>query len=284
MPQIAIVVSDASRRTSNSISYQPSRLSARRAPGRSGWRPARSRFARAPRRRCSANPPPPPPSVKAGRTTIGAFRASTKRIPSSSDLDHRRLGHRLADARHQRPEAAAVLGGPHGRQRRAEHADAVPLEHPGVVERDGQVEAGLPAERGSNASGWCSSITRVTKFQRQRPDDHRAAHVRIGHHGGRVRVDQDRLDALGPQREAGLDAGIVELRGLPDEDRPRADDEDLSPGRVTPAPAPRPGRRRAPRRSAPAPPRGGTGPMRSARCRAPTLRPSPSLRSRWLTA
>ena len=65
-------------------------------------------------------------------------------------------------------------------------------------------------------------------LDRQRADDHRAADVRIGHDRGRVRVDQDRLHALAAQRQAGLHAGVVELGGLADEDRSRADDEDLA--------------------------------------------------------
>jgi hypothetical protein len=158
--------------------------------------------------------------------TTGALSASTKRIPSSTILDDRDLRHRLADAHDEASEPTAVLGGPDGIQRRPEHTDAVSRQHAGVVERDGQVEPGLPPSVGSSASGRCSSMTRSSELERQRPDDHRPANVRIGHHRRRVRVHEDRLDACLAQGQAGLDAGIVELGGLADEDRPRADHED----------------------------------------------------------
>ena len=62
MPQMAMVVSDASRRTSNSISYQPSsERSTSTWPMGLAARPAAIR-ARASAGVC-ANPPPPPPSV-----------------------------------------------------------------------------------------------------------------------------------------------------------------------------------------------------------------------------
>ena len=51
-------------------------------------------------------------------------------------------------------------------------------------------------------------------------------HVRVGHDGGRVRVDQHHPVAFLAQRLAGLRAGVVELAGLADHDRPGADDQD----------------------------------------------------------
>ena len=146
IPQMAIVVSEASRRTSNSISYQPSRLRSTRT-----WPIGLAASPAAMRARASssvvAKPPPPPPSVNAGRTTIGALSISTKRSPSSTDSTTADSGHGLADPRHQRAEAAAVLGGPDGVEGRAEHPHPAAVEHPGVVERDGKVQPGLSAER-----------------------------------------------------------------------------------------------------------------------------------------
>jgi hypothetical protein len=63
-------------------------------------------------------------------------------------------------------------------------------------------------------------------FRRDRLDIGGVGQVRIGHDRGRVRVDQDDAVALFLQRLAGLGAGIVELAGLADDDRSRADDED----------------------------------------------------------
>jgi hypothetical protein len=51
-------------------------------------------------------------------------------------------------------------------------------------------------------------------------------HVRVGHDGRRVAVDQDDAVALLAQRLAGLGAGVVELAGLADDDRAGADDQD----------------------------------------------------------
>jgi hypothetical protein len=55
---------------------------------------------------------------------------------------------------------------------------------------------------------------------------------RVGHDGRGVAVDQDDLVALLAQCLAGLNAGVVELAGLADDDRAGADDENaLSKGR-----------------------------------------------------
>jgi hypothetical protein len=50
--------------------------------------------------------------------------------------------------------------------------------------------------------------------------------VRIGHDGGRIGIDEDDPVALLAERLAGLGARIVELAGLADDDRSRADDQD----------------------------------------------------------
>ena len=51
-------------------------------------------------------------------------------------------------------------------------------------------------------------------------------HLRVGHDRRRVRIHQHHAVALGAQRLARLRARIVELAGLADDDRPRADDQD----------------------------------------------------------
>src|SRR5439155_14475533 len=48
---------------------------------------------------------------------------------------------------------------------------------------------------------------------------------RVGHDRRGIRVHENGLDALLAQRAAGLRPRVVELRGLSDEDRPRADDQ-----------------------------------------------------------
>ena len=48
---------------------------------------------------------------------------------------------------HRGLEARAVLGGVDRLDARADQLDAEPVEHAGVVELDGEVQRGLPAER-----------------------------------------------------------------------------------------------------------------------------------------
>ena len=63
-------------------------------------------------------------------------------------------------------------------------------------------------------------------LRRDRLDVGRVGQIRIGHDRRRVGVDQHDPVALFLQRLAGLRAGIVELAGLADDDRPGADDQD----------------------------------------------------------
>ena len=149
-------------------------------------------------------------------------------------LDDRRLRHRLANACDQVAEAAAILRGTDRRQRRAQDADAIPIQDAGVIERDRQVQAGLPSKRRQQAVRSMARDDPLEVLDGQRTDDHRPGDVRIGHHRRGIRVDQDRLDALRPQRQAGLHARIVELRGLPDDDRPGADHQDATGRRHAP--------------------------------------------------
>ena len=146
MPQMAMVVSAASRSTSNSISYQPSS-----ERSTSTWPIGLAASPWAIRSRASASsmakPPPPPPSVKAGRTTTGAFEVPDEGQPVLQRLDHGALRDRLADTGDQAAKAATILGRSHRGQRRAQHPDAVPLQHAGVVQRHRQVQPGLSAER-----------------------------------------------------------------------------------------------------------------------------------------
>ena len=63
-------------------------------------------------------------------------------------------------------------------------------------------------------------------LRRDRLDIGRVRQIRIGHDGRRIGIDQHDPVALGLERLAGLRAGIVELAGLADDDRPGADDQD----------------------------------------------------------
>ena len=59
----------------------------------------------------------------------------------------------------------------------------------------------------------------------QRLDVGAVGQLRVGHDRRRIAVDEHDLEAFGAQRLARLRSGIVELAGLADDDRARADDE-----------------------------------------------------------
>ena len=98
--------------------------------------------------------------------------------------------------------------------------------HPSRTRSSAQLRAVCPPMVGSSASGRSRSM-----MLRQGPPGHRLdvggiGHLRVGHDGGRIGVHQDDPVALFPQGLAGLGAGVVELTGLADDDRTRADDQD----------------------------------------------------------
>ena len=153
-----------------------------------------------------------------------------------------------------------------------------------------------PPSPASRPSGRSRAMTASIGLDGERLEVDGVGDVGVGHDRGRVGVDEDRPDALGAERAAGLRAGVVELGGLADDDGPGADDQDrgglrpgaasrhaMRPSRAGPQRRRRTGRRRPARRAGPARPRGGTGPSRSAarRWRRPST--EPSLRLTWLT-
>ena len=179
-------------------------------------------------------PPPVPPSVKAGRTMAGrpivverlVGRAVAHRLGRA--LDDRARGVRLADPVEQVAERLAVLGHPDRLERRAEEPDGVALEDAGVGHRRRQVERGLAAQPGQQAVRPLPGDDRLDRLDGQRLEVDHVGHRRVGHDRGRVRVDEDRPDALGAERAAGLRPGVVELGRLADDDRAGPEDEDGS--------------------------------------------------------
>ena len=80
---------------------------------------------------------------------------------------------------------------------------------------------------GSSASGLLGlAMMLLDHLGRDRLDIGRVGQLRIGHDRRRVGVHQDDAIALFLQRLARLRAGIIELAGLADDDRPGADDQD----------------------------------------------------------
>ena len=100
------------------------------------------------------------------------------------------------------------------------------LEDAGLGQRGREVERGLAAEAGEQALGPLPRDDRLDRLDRERLEVDGVGDLRVGHDRGRVRVDEDRPDALGAQGAAGLRAGVVELGRLADDDRPGAEDQD----------------------------------------------------------
>ena len=130
------------------------------------------------------------------------------------------------DLLHRLAEQLAVLGLVDDLGAGADHLNAVLIEHARAVEAERGVERGLAAH------GWQKRIRALLlddlgdEVGRDRLDIGGVGDVGVGHDRGRVRVHQHDAIALFFQGLAGLSAGIVELAGLTDDDRARADDQD----------------------------------------------------------
>ena len=128
------------------------------------------------------------------------------------------LGHRIA-------EQQAILGELDRVDRGADQLDAVLLERAVLTQRDRQVQRRLPADRRQDRVRALALDDLRDDLGRQRLDVGPIGDLRVGHDRRRVAVDENDLEPLGLQRLARLRAGVIELAGLPDDDRARADDE-----------------------------------------------------------
>ena len=71
---------------------------------------------------------------------------------------------------------------------------------PAASQRQREVERGLPAERRQERVGPLARDDRLADLDGERLDVGALGQLRVGHDRGRVRVDQDDLEALGAQR------------------------------------------------------------------------------------
>ena len=140
-------------------------------------------------------------------------------------LDNPARSIRLAQPVEQVAEQLAILGHLDGGQRRADQPDVVLVEDPGPSQRHGQVQAGLAAEPGEEPFRMLFGNDLLDGLDRERLEVDGVRDLGVGHDRGRVGVDQDRANALGPEGAAGLRPGVVELGRLADHHRPGADDE-----------------------------------------------------------
>ena len=131
----------------------------------------------------------------------------------------------LADGVHGLLEQLAVLGLVDGLGTGTQKAHAHPVQKALLGELHGQGQAGLAPQARQQAVGPLLFNDALDGVQRQRLQIDLVRQGLVGHDGGRVGVDQHHVDPGLFQHAAGLGAGIVELRGLTDDDGAGADDQ-----------------------------------------------------------
>ena len=124
-------------------------------------------------------------------------------------------------------EQLAVLGTVDGLGIAGQQTDAGAIQIAGACQLHGQVQTHLTAEVGQHGVRLFDVQNALHDFQRHGLDIHMVGHIRVGHDGSGVRVQQNSLDALCFQGAAGLRAGVVKLRSLTNDDRAGANDQHL---------------------------------------------------------
>ena len=97
------------------------------------------------------------------------------------------------------------------------------LQHALGVQAHGEVQARLPAKAGQDGVRPLKAQDLGYVLKRQRFHVNLIGNVDVRHDGGGVGVDEDHLVPLLAQRQAGLRARVVKLRGLADHNRAGAD-------------------------------------------------------------
>ena len=139
----------------------------------------------------------------------------------------RRARHPQARREHRLAEQVAVLAAVDRVVVGADQLDPVPLEHTVLVQRLGEVQRGLAAERRQQRVGPLALDDLLDRPGQQRLDVGGRRHLGVGHDRRRVGVDEHDLVPLLHQHPGRLRPGVVELRRLADHDRARADQQDL---------------------------------------------------------
>ena len=101
--------------------------------------------------------------------------------------------------------------------------------HAGRLQRPRQVQRRLAAELDDHPDRPDPLADVEHVLDRQRLEEEPVRGVVVGADGLGVRVDHDDLEAVGPQREGGLAAAVVELDPLADPVRPAAEDDHPRP-------------------------------------------------------
>ena len=155
--------------------------------------------------------------------------SASQRLDQRLDLMRARRGE--PDLRHRLAEQLAVFGLVDGVGGGADHGHVEFFQHAHLAQRQRGVERGLPAHGRQQREAAGDDVALLLDdlghdLRRDRLDIGRVRQIRVGHDGGRIGIDQDDPVALVLERLAGLRARIIELAGLADDDRTRADDQD----------------------------------------------------------
>ena len=177
--------------------------------------------------RSCANPLPPPPERERGPKDQGIAELVAERERLIQRVRYTGARDIEPGAQHGLLELAAVLRLADRLERRTEHAHAEPIEIARLGQGDAHVQPRLPAQGRQQRVGLLPLEHLQDRLGRERLDVGAIGETRVGHDRRGVRVDQRHLEALGAQHLACLGPGVVELAGLADHDRARADDHDL---------------------------------------------------------
>ena len=108
----------------------------------------------------------------------------------------------------------------------ADELDAAFLQHAHARQLQRHVQCRLPSQRGEYGVGPLLAHDGGHGFRLEGFDVRAVRKPGIRHDGGRVGIDEDDLETFGLKGLDGLGAGVVELAGLPDDDRSGPDDHD----------------------------------------------------------
>ena len=133
---------------------------------------------------------------------------------------------RQADLLHSGLELLTVLGRGDGLGIGSDDLDIVGRKDTSLEQCHGQVEGRLAAQSGQQGVGPLSLDDGGQHVGVEGLDVGPIRHAWVGHDRGRVRVGQHHPVALFGQHATGLGPRVVELTGLADHDRARADDQD----------------------------------------------------------
>ena len=134
---------------------------------------------------------------------------------------------RLADLLAQLLEQLAVLGALDAGAAGAQKLHLALLQNALLLQLHGQIQTRLTADAGDDRVRALVAQDARHVLQGQRLHVHLVRDDGVGHDRGGVGVHQHHLVALLLQRQAGLGAGVVELRSLTDDDGAGTDDHDL---------------------------------------------------------